>query len=476
MPSEVKQTVRVGTRRSQLAIAQTTLAINMLKRQHPQLHFTIVEISTIGDKILDVALSKIGDKSLFTKELEVALLNRDVDFVVHSLKDVPTCMPPGLVLGCVFDRASPDDVVLMAPTNREKQLANLPDGAVIGTSALRRVASLQRSYPRLKFVSIRGNLNTRLKKLDEPHIHTTGGTKQKQHQSNQPPVRYDAIILAKAGIERLGWSDRIDQVLSDQFHAVSQGALACECRKEDNFILSILSTLHHESAALSSIAERALMSGLDGGCSTPIGVRSHLSPETGGHPWFLSVDGCVMSLDGSECVQYSLGSELPHHISRERKRRHSATPSISREDSAEGETSPKLTKKSSTVESNKLELSYDKGEKEEVKKEKLQSLTESDDNETDAVFQRDDKLELLNSTASSTELHLAEDHEALFMGVHVKPICSVARLRMARAEHLGFELAKRLLSSGADRILETIRAHGKAAEHSSRSEKSAPVD
>ncbi|KAA0185470.1 Porphobilinogen deaminase [Fasciolopsis buskii] len=404
MPVEIKQTVRVGTRRSQLALAQTKLAINMLELHYPNLHFVVVEISTVGDKILDVALSKIGDKSLFTKELEVALLSEEVDFVVHSLKDVPTSIPPGLVLGCVFDRASPDDVVLMSPENRGKKLSDLPSGSIVGTSALRRVASLQRLYPRLKFVSIRGNLNTRLKKLDEPHTHfATEDNHQKQF--DHLPTKYDAIILAKAGIERLGWSERIDQVLSDQFYAVSQGALACECREEDTFILSILSKLHCEPAALSSIAERALMSGLDGGCSTPIGVRSHIGSQSDEHPWLLSVVGCVMSLDGSQCVNCSLGSELPHRIPKEHELRHRAASGNSREDSVDREISTDLAKNSFAGSSSEPKSLVNRQINEEKSKEhKRHSCTGSDEHQASLLLQAEDKLKFLDSAVSAVSL------------------------------------------------------------------------
>nr|AAW24560.1 SJCHGC02909 protein [Schistosoma japonicum] len=217
--------VRVGSRRSNLALLQTEMAISLLKVQKPHIMFEVVEIATVGDEILDVPLSKIGDKSLFTKELEKSLLVGEVDLVVHSLKDVPSVLPTGLVLGCVFGRSSPEDVVLMAPHNRGMKLSDLPVGATVGTSSIRRVATLIRKYPHLKFISIRGNLNTRLAKLDTP------SNLQKQCCTGNQSLSYDALILAKAGVERMGWVDRIDQVLSDSFYAVSQGALAANVFK-----------------------------------------------------------------------------------------------------------------------------------------------------------------------------------------------------------------------------------------------------
>ncbi|TGZ63658.1 hypothetical protein CRM22_006801 [Opisthorchis felineus] len=308
------RTIRIGSRRSQLALVQTHLAIDMLRAKNNLLEFEVVKIATVGDKIIDVALSKIGDKSLFTKELERALEDNKVDFVVHSLKDVPTSMPEGLVLGCVFDRTSPEDVVLMSPKNRGRKLRDLPEGSIVGTSALRRSATLKRLYPHLNFISIRGNLNTRLNKLD-----LESETVTKEVDTTVRTVRYDAIVLAKAGIERLGWADRIDEVLDNCFHAVSQGALACECRKNDTFILSVLADLHNESACLSAIAERSLMRYLDGGCSTPIGVRHQLTPSVG-HPRHLVLEANVLSVDGTQYVEASVSAELPHLIPRGPKR------------------------------------------------------------------------------------------------------------------------------------------------------------
>ncbi|KAF8567595.1 hypothetical protein P879_09621 [Paragonimus westermani] len=433
MPTNDERIIRVGSRRSQLALIQTNIAINLLKDKHPNLRFEVVKISTIGDKILDIALSKIGDKSLFTKELENALMDDVVDFVVHSLKDVPTGMPPGLVLGCVFDRTSPDDVVLMSPSNRGRKLSDLPEGSIVGTSALRRVATLTRLYPHLNFVSIRGNLNTRLKKLDEECAIT--GLSVGDTESPAPLIKYDAIILAKAGIQRLGWSDRIDQVLDDCYHAVSQGALACECRQNDDFILSVLADLHNESAALSCVAERSLMRHLDGGCSTPIGVRTRFSPNTGGHPWFLQLHANVLSTDGTECVKGSILTELPYRITQERKRCNSSdvyqeSPSLARRSKI-----PRLTFSSAD-----------------------NSSSSTTSNPSDKLVPPMDKQLNVPQDPTEDELCLASDSSSVFMGIHVRPTCAVARLRMARAQRLGSVLAAHLLTAGADRILDEIRS------------------
>ncbi|KAF6776313.1 hypothetical protein AHF37_04642 [Paragonimus kellicotti] len=434
MPKNDERIIRVGSRRSQLALLQTNIAINLLKDKHPNLRFEVVKISTIGDKILDVALSKIGDKSLFTKELENALMDGIVDFIVHSLKDVPTCLPPGMVLGCVFDRTSPDDVVLMSPSNRGRKLSDLPEGSVVGTSALRRVATLTRLYPHLNFVSIRGNLNTRLKKLDEGYAvtgHSVGDT-----ESLVPLIKYDAIILAKAGIQRLGWSDRIDQVLDDCYHAVSQGALACECRQNDDFILSVLADLHNESAALSCIAERSLMRHLDGGCSTPIGVRTRFTPNTGGHPWFLQLHANVLSTNGAQCVKGSILTELPCRLTQTGKRCNSSSV---HEESASPTRRNKIPRLAFPSTDN-ISLS-------------------TNSNPSDKLESSTDKQLNVIQDPTEDELCLASDSSSVFMGIHVRPTCAVARLRMARAQRLGSVLAAHLLAAGADRILDEIRSN-----------------
>lgn len=202
MVLDTNTVIKVGSRKSQLALVQTHLIIHKLQKHYPDIEFQVVKIATIGDKILDVALTKIGDKNIFTKELEQALCAGEVDFVVHSLKDVPTVLPDNLILGCISSRVSPYDVVLMSPTNRGKTLATLPPRSVIGTSALRRVAMLSRKYPSLHFLSVRGNLSTRLRKLDvSPSL-----------KSDESIPCYDALILAEAGVQRLGWEDRIDEV------------------------------------------------------------------------------------------------------------------------------------------------------------------------------------------------------------------------------------------------------------------------
>ncbi|CAL1284871.1 unnamed protein product [Larinioides sclopetarius] len=185
--------IRIGSRKSQLALFQTNFVADLLRKHYSGISYDIVSMSTIGDKILDKALSKIGEKSLFTKELEIALEKEEVHIVVHSLKDLPTTLPDGMVIAAICKRENPFDVVVFSSGHGYKNLKELPDGSVIGTSSLRRIAQLKRLFPKLQFESIRGNLNTRFRKLDEEKI-------------------YSAIILAAAGVIRLDLEHRINQL------------------------------------------------------------------------------------------------------------------------------------------------------------------------------------------------------------------------------------------------------------------------
>uniref|UniRef100_A0A0R3W2K4 hydroxymethylbilane synthase n=1 Tax=Taenia asiatica TaxID=60517 RepID=A0A0R3W2K4_TAEAS len=391
--------IRVGSRESQLALLQTDFVINLLQQRHPQCRFEVVKISTTGDKILDKELSKIGDKSLFTKELEFALLNGTVDFVVHSLKDVPTTVPDGLILGCICPRAPPFDVVLMSPSNRGKKLAELPPNSIIGTSALRRIAVLKRRFPHLNFISVRGNLSTRLQKLDGPC--------PKEGCSSITNPMYDALILAEAGILRVGWELRIDEHLDRDRYAVGQGALACECRFGDSRIQSLLSSVHCETTALACIAERAFMSRLEGSCTTPIAVRTELSPggvagvksDGIGPVRFLCLDAAVLSLDGTKCVEGKLGTSLP------------------------------------------FSMPSDCAKLREVGVRPLVAGCPT-----------------LDDAITESEESFAKDEKAVFLGVQVAPIPPLGRIRMARARRLGESLADRLYVSGAAEILTEIRA------------------
>ena len=274
-----KRTIRIGTRKSQLALVQTYWVKAELEKHFPKIEFEVEEMSTKGDKILDVPLAKIGDKGLFTKELEVGMLNKQTDFAVHSLKDLPTNLPEGLMLGCVTKRVDPADALVINEKYKDKKLETLPEGAVIGTSSLRRLAQLRHHYPHLKFKDIRGNVNTRLAKLDAGE--------------------YDGIILAVAGLERLNMSDRIHQNISPDvsLHAVGQGALGIECREGDEEILAILQVIEDPDTYARTTAERAFLRELEGGCQVPIGVNTSIEDNV------LTLIGMVASLDGKQLIK-----------------------------------------------------------------------------------------------------------------------------------------------------------------------------
>ena len=277
--SSPPRTIRIGSRSSQLALVQTHWVQAELQKAYPDRTFEIHTMATQGDKILDVALAKIGDKGLFTKELEVGMLQQEIDFAVHSLKDLPTNLPGGLVLGVVTERENPADAVVFHEKHRDAQIETLPPGAIIGTSSLRRLAQLRHHYPHLTFKDIRGNLITRLAKLDSGE--------------------FDAIILAVAGLERLGMSDRIGQILKPEIslHAVGQGALGIECRGDDTEVIELLKAIEHAPTRDRTLAERAFLRELEGGCQVPIGVNSVIDGEN------LTLTGIVASVDGQQVVK-----------------------------------------------------------------------------------------------------------------------------------------------------------------------------
>jgi hydroxymethylbilane synthase len=258
---------------------QTYWVQEQLQKHFPDRTFEVETMSTQGDKILDVALSKIGDKGLFTKELETGMLNQEIDLAVHSLKDLPTNLPEGLVLGVVTERENPADALVVHAKHKDKQLETLPAGAVIGTSSLRRLAQLRHHYPHFAFKDVRGNLNTRLAKLDEGN--------------------YDALILAAAGLQRLDMADRIHQIIPPEIslHAVGQGALGIECRSDDQEVLDLLKALEHLPTAQRCYAERAFLRDLEGGCQVPIGVNTEIVDDR------LTLTGIVSSIDGQQIVQ-----------------------------------------------------------------------------------------------------------------------------------------------------------------------------
>jgi hydroxymethylbilane synthase len=271
--------LRIASRRSQLAMVQTHWVRDALLQAHPDLEIRIEAMATQGDKILDVALAKIGDKGLFTKELEAQMLVDRADIAVHSLKDLPTQLPEGLILGCVTEREDPADAMVVHEKHRDKTLETLPEGSVVGTSSLRRLAQLRHHFPHLNFKDVRGNVITRLEKLD-------GG-------------EFDCLILAAAGLSRLQLADRIHQLIdpSISLHAVGQGALGIECRDGDERVLEQIKVLEHPPTARRCLAERAFLRTLEGGCQVPIGVNSRFEGQT------LVLTGMVASLDGQRLIR-----------------------------------------------------------------------------------------------------------------------------------------------------------------------------
>ena len=271
--------LRIASRRSQLAMVQTNWVKAELEKAHPGLNITVEAMATQGDKILDVALAKIGDKGLFTKELEAQMLVDRADIAVHSLKDLPTNLPEGLMLGCITEREDPADALVVNAKNQAYQLDTLPEGSVVGTSSLRRLAQLRHHYPQLIFKDVRGNVITRLEKLDSGE--------------------YDCLILAAAGLGRLGFADRIHQLIPGEIslHAVGQGALGIECVEGKPEVLEAIKVLEHTPTSQRCLAERAFLRELEGGCQVPIGVNTTFNGDE------LVLTGMVASLDGKQLIR-----------------------------------------------------------------------------------------------------------------------------------------------------------------------------
>ena len=273
------QKLRIATRRSKLAMVQTLWVKDQLEKNIPNLEVSVEAMATQGDKILDVALAKIGDKGLFTKELETQMLLGKADIAVHSLKDLPTNLPKGLVLGCITKREQPADALVVNAKNKKYRLETLPAGSIVGTSSLRRLAQLRFNYPHLKFKDIRGNVITRLEKLDSEE--------------------FDCIILAAAGLKRLGFAERIHQEISSEIslHAVGQGALGIECKANNEEVLNLIKVLSHEVSSKACLAERAFLRELEGGCQVPIGVNSAIKNQ------HVYLTGMVASVDGKNLIK-----------------------------------------------------------------------------------------------------------------------------------------------------------------------------
>ncbi|AQS59518.1 hydroxymethylbilane synthase [Desulforamulus ferrireducens] len=272
----MRRHIVVGSRDSALALWQTRWVMEKLQQQHPDIHFELVTMKTKGDKMLDVALAKIGDKGLFTKELELAMQRKEIDFAVHSLKDMPTALPEGLTIGAVCKRDNPGDALI---SKDGRKLAELPQGARIGTSSLRRCAQLLHYRPDFRLESLRGNLNTRMKKFVAEDL--------------------DAIVLAAAGVMRMGWQDMIAEIIPFNIclPAVGQGAIAVECRSDDQEVVSLLQGIEHMETRAATDAERSLLRHLEGGCQIPIGALAEVINQK------LSLTAIVANLDGSRLLR-----------------------------------------------------------------------------------------------------------------------------------------------------------------------------
>ena len=280
----MKSTIIIGTRSSKLALWQANYIKEELQKVYPELKIKINEIKTKGDHITDVALSKIGGKGLFTKEIEDALLNKEIDLAIHSLKDLPTQLPDGLKIGAVLKREKPHDVLLSRSSMTT--FLQLQAGSKIGTSSLRRIAQLKSLRADLEYLDLRGNLDTRIKKLEEG--------------------KFDAVILAYAGMKRLGFESKITEHFDpkDILPAVGQGALAIEIREEDKSIEELILKLNNNETHLSTLAERAFLETLQGGCQVPIGAYSEIKNNK------ITLYGMIASLDGKRVIKDFITGDL----------------------------------------------------------------------------------------------------------------------------------------------------------------------
>ena len=277
-----KQRVIIGTRGSKLALWQAEWVKSELQRLNPGLEVELNKIKTTGDKILDVPLAMVGGKGLFVKEIEEALLSKGADLAVHSMKDVPTDFPGGLYLPVICRREDPRDAFITRKENNTwkiRSFSELPHGATVGTSSLRRSCQMLSLRPDLKIEQLRGNLDTRLRKLDEG--------------------RFDAIILAAAGVKRLGWADRITEIISMEISlpAIGQGAIGIECRTGDEFVNGLIAPLNHSETSVCVRAERACLKKLEGGCQVPIAAHARLMDGR------IVMDGLVGSVTGDRIVR-----------------------------------------------------------------------------------------------------------------------------------------------------------------------------
>jgi hydroxymethylbilane synthase len=292
-----KNRIYIGTRGSKLALWQAEWVKSEIQHLHSEIEISLIKIKTTGDMILDVPLAKIGGKGLFVKEIEEAILRHKVDMAVHSMKDVPTELPEGLHLAAICRREDPRDALItkVQSSSRNKfgiearSFKDLPHGATVGTSSLRRLCQLMNIRPDLKIVQLRGNLDTRIRKLDEG--------------------QFDAIIVAVAGVKRLGLVYRITEILEPEIclPAIGQGAIGIECRVNDKAINTTLGVLNHQETSISVRAERAFLRKLGGGCQVPIAAYARI--EDG----MVIMDGLVGSITGERVIKSHAEGKLEDH-------------------------------------------------------------------------------------------------------------------------------------------------------------------
>ena len=281
--------IRIGTRKSKLALWQANYIANLLKKHFPEVEVELVKITTKGDKILDVPLAKVGGKGLFVKEIEEAMLKNEIDIAVHSLKDVPTYFPEGLGLVAITEREDPRDAFLSV---KYSSIEEMPPGAVLGTSSLRRKAQIMVKRKDLDIRDLRGNVDTRIRKLEDG--------------------QYDGIILAYAGLKRLGLENKAKQVFSPDYMipAVAQGFLGIEARIDDDKTKEIVSVLNHKESEIRAKAERAFLKTLEGGCQVPLAGYSEIVDGK------LKITGFVSDLEGKRVFKDTIvgSTEEPENL------------------------------------------------------------------------------------------------------------------------------------------------------------------
>lgn len=279
----IKKNFIIGTRGSKLALWQANYVKEILQNEFPNSNFEIIKIKTKGDKILDSPLSKIGSKGLFTKEIENALIREEIDFAVHSLKDLPTSIDNRLKISAIMKRDDPRDVII---SKNNLRLAELPKNSKIATSSLRRKAQLLNFRSDFEIVDIRGNIDTRIRKFDESNL--------------------EALILAKAGVVRMGYQERICEILSVEIMlpAAGQGALAIEILRKNKLAEDITSILNDEETELTTYVERSFLNHLGGGCQVPIGVFAQIDGN------MIKVNGMIATIDGKRVIKGFMMSDI----------------------------------------------------------------------------------------------------------------------------------------------------------------------